>query len=267
VARGRNLQIYSCPLEQRKSNNINMTYTCTYAYLFATKFLLDHSLCVSISSIHTRMLLVCYHHHLSQETQNPSQETQISTMAMAMVPFQQRLQLLLMLWTIGLVSHVTFSLSAVSAGRATSKQQEQIKPRVMFICKANSCRSQMAHGFLEDIAGHTVTVESSGCIEASTVNLNAVTVMKEVGVDISQYTSHALTEYSPFDGYAAVVSLCGCLEFVPDTWKSDSVDSFVDWDLDDPPALDPGDLSVYRRVRDEVLDRVQALSSQLLVDP
>jgi glutathione/glutaredoxin type arsenate reductase len=182
---------------------------------------------------------------------------------MAMVLFQQRLQLLLMLWTIGLVSHVAYSLSAVSAGRATSKQPQ---PRVMFICKANSCRSQMAHGFMEDIFGDAVIVESSGCIEASTVNLNAVTVMREVGVDISQYTSHALTEYSPFDGYAAVVSLCGCMEFVPDTWKSGSVGCFVDWDLDDPPALDPGDLSVYRRVRDEVLDRVRALSSQILVE-
>eukprot|EP00527_Entomoneis_sp_CCMP2396_P002066 CAMPEP_0198142956 /NCGR_PEP_ID=MMETSP1443-20131203/5612_1 /TAXON_ID=186043 /ORGANISM="Entomoneis sp., Strain CCMP2396" /LENGTH=157 /DNA_ID=CAMNT_0043806089 /DNA_START=167 /DNA_END=640 /DNA_ORIENTATION=+ len=151
----------------------------------------------------------------------------------------------------------------MSSSSPTAAVQSSSRPRVMFICKSNSCRSQMAHGYLENIAGDSVIVESAGCIEESTVNMKAATVMQEVDIDISDYSSNALTEYDPCDGYAAVISLCGCGPEISPDWKKTY---FVDWNLDDPPALDPGDLSVYRRVRGEVLDRVEGLIQMLEVN-
>ena len=78
-------------------------------------------------------------------------------------------------------------------------------------------------------------------------------VMKEVGVDISDFTSDAVADYDPAD-FDIVISCCGCgKKLDPEdkiAWKKR--EAFYDWALDDPPAIDPGDLSEYRRVRDEV---------------
>ena len=160
--------------------------------------------------------------------------------------------------------HLTlFALISSGAGLSVGPAANK---RVMFICKANSCRSQMAHGFLEEFAGVArmpIKVESSGCIEASTVNPNAATVMNELGIDLSSYTSNALDEYDPTAGYDAVVCLCGCAELVPQPWKNGSTGAFMDWDVDDPPELDPGDLTVYRRVRDELQVHVRQLLGEL----
>ena len=77
--------------------------------------------------------------------------------------------------------------------------------------------------------------------------------MKEVGVDISDFTSDAVADYDPAD-FDIVISCCGCgKKLDPEdkiAWKKR--EAFYDWALDDPPAIDPGDLSEYRRVRDEV---------------
>ena len=80
-----------------------------------------------------------------------------------------------------------------------------------------------------------------------------------MGVDLSTHTSNALDEYDPAD-YDAIVCVCGCTTLVPDSWKGDA---YRDWDIDDPPELDPGDLSVYRRVRDELKVRVHDLYTGL----
>ena len=142
---------------------------------------------------------------------------------------------------------------------ATERREEP--PHVMFICKANSCRSQMAHGFMDQLSAGKIVSQSSGCISASVVNKKAVQVMDEIGIDLSAYGSNGLDEYDPFaKPYDAVVCLCGCKDLVPESWQSTAGEErFFDWDVDDPPELDPGDLSVYRRVRDELKDRVANL--------
>ena len=74
------------------------------------------------------------------------------------------------------------------------------KKNVLVLCTGNSCRSQLLHGYLEQLLGDRATVYSAG-VEVHGVNPKAVQVMAEDGVDISQHTSNHVDEYAavPFD--------------------------------------------------------------------
>ncbi len=123
--------------------------------------------------------------------------------------------------------------------------------RVMFVCKKNSARSQMAEGFAKHLGNGKIAVTSSG-LEASTVRPEAVATMKDAGIDITNQTSKALDEFKPED-FDIVISLCGCGVNLPPAWVTREV--FQDWQLDDP-AEQP---EIFPRVRDEVRDRVSKL--------
>ena len=66
--------------------------------------------------------------------------------------------------------------------------------KVLILCTGNSCRSQMAHGFLQSF-DKNITVRSAGTEPASQVNPKAVKVMYEVGIDISHHTPTMVDEY------------------------------------------------------------------------
>lgn len=124
--------------------------------------------------------------------------------------------------------------------------------RVMFVCKKNSRRSQMAEGFAKALGSDKVIVTSSG-LAASQIDPIVVQVMSEVGIDVSQQISQPLSDFVPQD-YDVVISLCGCGVNLPQEWLSREV--FADWQLDDPEGQT---IEVFRRVRDEVKDRVITL--------
>ncbi len=123
--------------------------------------------------------------------------------------------------------------------------------RVMFVCKKNSARSQMAEGFAKTLAKGNVEIVSSG-LEASEVNPGAITAMDAVGIDIRDQASKPLSDFKPED-FDVVISLCGCGVNLPTEWVLREV--FEDWQLDDP-AEQP---EIFPRVRDEVKERVEAL--------
>lgn len=127
--------------------------------------------------------------------------------------------------------------------------------RVMFVCKKNSARSQMAEGFAKAFGQGKIEVTSSG-LEASVVRPEAVAAMKEAGIDISHQTSKALADFQPED-FDVVISLCGCGVNLPPKWVTREV--FADWQLDDP-AEQP---EIFPRVRDEVKERVTQLIDSL----
>ena len=129
--------------------------------------------------------------------------------------------------------------------------------RVMFVCKRNSCRSQMAEGFTKTLGDGKVTVSSSG-LEASRVHPTAIEVMKDIGIDISDQTSDPLSDFQAED-YDAVISLCGCGVNLPEAWVLREV--FEDWELEDP---DGKSLETFHRVRDEIKDNVEKLVEKLL---
>ncbi len=72
--------------------------------------------------------------------------------------------------------------------------------KILVLCTGNSCRSQMAEGYLREFAGEKAVVYSAG-IETHGLNPRAVQVMKEDGLDISHHVSTHVDEYSgiPFD--------------------------------------------------------------------
>ncbi|MGL5796344.1 MAG: arsenate reductase, glutathione/glutaredoxin type [Waterburya sp.] len=128
--------------------------------------------------------------------------------------------------------------------------------KVMFVCKRNSCRSQMAEGFAKTLGEGKIEVTSSG-LEASRVHPTAIEVMSEIGIDISKQTSNPLSDFNA-DDYDAVISLCGCGVNLPPEWIKRSV--FEDWQLDDP---DGQPIETFHRVRDEIKERVVQLIDKL----
>lgn len=128
--------------------------------------------------------------------------------------------------------------------------------KVMFVCKRNSCRSQMAEGFARTLGAGKIAVTSSG-LESSRVHPTAIQVMDEIGIDITNQTSNPLSDFQAED-YDAVISLCGCGVNLPEDWVTQEV--FEDWQLDDP---DGQPLETFHRVRDEIKQRVEQLIKAL----
>lgn len=128
--------------------------------------------------------------------------------------------------------------------------------KVMFVCKKNSRRSQMAEGFARTLGEGKIGVTSSG-LEASEVSPQVVQVMSEVGIDISNQISKPLSDFNPED-YDAVISLCGCGVNLPEPWILRPI--FEDWQLDDPEGQP---IKTYYRVRDEIKERVAKLIQSL----
>mgnify|MGYP001059432523 CR=1 FL=1 len=101
------------------------------------------------------------------------------------------------------------------------------KLKVLFLCTGNSCRSQMAEGWIRHLHGDVVEAWSAG-IETHGLNPNAVAVMKEAGVDISGHRSKNVAELLdvPFD---FVITVCGDADercpFFPETPGSSTGDS------------------------------------------
>ncbi len=128
--------------------------------------------------------------------------------------------------------------------------------KVMFVCKRNSCRSQMAEGFAKTLGKGKIEVTSSG-LEASRVHPTAIQVMEEIGINITQQTSNPLSDFNA-DNYDAVISLCGCGVNLPQEWVLRNI--FEDWELDDP---DGQPLETFHRVRDEIKGKVEVLIKKL----
>jgi arsenate reductase len=124
--------------------------------------------------------------------------------------------------------------------------------KTMFVCKRNSCRSQMAEGWAKELGKGKLEVTSSG-LESSRVHPTAIAVMSEVGIDISNQTSDPLSDFKAED-YDIVISLCGCGVNLPPEWVVRDV--FEDWQLEDP---DGKSLDVFHRVRDEIKEKVSNL--------
>lgn len=143
---------------------------------------------------------------------------------------------------------------------------QMAKPKVLFLCTGNSCRSQMAEGWARHLLHDRIEPYSAG-IEAHGMNPNAVRVMAEAGVDISGQSSKRVGSLAdvPFD---LVVTVCGHAdENCPAFPRRARV---VHFGFDDPPKLaksaasEEESLGHYRRVRDEIREFVENELSKLL---
>ncbi|MGM9706092.1 MAG: arsenate reductase ArsC [Prevotella sp.] len=135
--------------------------------------------------------------------------------------------------------------------------------RILILCTGNSCRSQMAHGFMQSFDA-SLTVCSAGTQPAAHVHPLAVKAMAEAGIDISSHTPKSVTDYL-HQSWDYVITVCGganetCPAFLgpvahrlhigfDDPSKSQGSDDFV-W-------------SEFRRVRDEIRDAFFAFYKEL----
>jgi len=126
---------------------------------------------------------------------------------------------------------------------------------VLFLCVANSARSQMAEGIARALAPEGVRVSSAGS-EPTSLRPEAVEALREIGIDISGQRSKGMDEVErPVD---AVVTLCA--EEVCPAWLGPAMR--VHWGLPDPAAVDASPearLQAFRDVRDELRRRLSSL--------
>jgi arsenate reductase len=78
--------------------------------------------------------------------------------------------------------------------------------KILILCTGNSCRSQIAHGFLDHLTNNSVSVFSAG-IEKHGLNKNAVKCMTEIGLDISDYNSNHIDEYIN-ESFDFIITVC-----------------------------------------------------------
>ena len=129
------------------------------------------------------------------------------------------------------------------------------RPSVLFVCVHNAGRSQMAAGWLRELAGDRIEVRSAGSAPADSINPAAVAAMNEVGIDISHQTPKILTPDSVQASDVVITMGCGdACPYYPGK-------RYEDWKLEDPAGKG---IDEVRPVRDEIRVRVEDLIASLL---
>ena len=135
------------------------------------------------------------------------------------------------------------------------------KLKVLFLCTGNSCRSQMAQGWANHLKSDEIEAYSAG-IETHGLNPNAVKVMAESGVNISDHQSENVKDYLDKD-IDYVVTVCGHAHETCPVFPGQA--KIIHHGFDDPPFLaksvdtEAEKLAIYRRVRDEIRDYVKQM--------
>ena len=129
------------------------------------------------------------------------------------------------------------------------------KKNIIFICTGNACRSQIAHGLLQNLAKDRFNVFSAGS-HPSRVHLMSIKVMEEIGIDISHHKSDHIDEYLD-KGIDIVITVCNnanklCPIFPGNVnrlhWSID--DPFKGWDYNE------NQMESFRKTRNEIKNRI-----------
>ena len=129
------------------------------------------------------------------------------------------------------------------------------QPEVLFVCKHNAGRSQMAAGLVKLRSRGRIHVRSAGSTPGEEINPAAIAAMTELGVDISEEFPRPITDETV--RAADVVITMGCGDACPIFPGR----RYEDWELEDPEGKD---LETVRRIRDEIDVRVRELVGELL---
>jgi protein-tyrosine-phosphatase len=127
-------------------------------------------------------------------------------------------------------------------------------PTVLFVCVHNAGRSQMAAGYLRELAEGRVQVLSAGSEPADRLNPVAVQAMAEEGIDIAANTPAILTTDAVRESDVVITMGCG------DTCPVFPGKRYEDWDLTDPAGRP---IEEVRPIRDDIKRRVEALLAEL----
>ncbi len=128
-------------------------------------------------------------------------------------------------------------------------------PSVLFVCVHNAGRSQMAAGFLRDLAGERIEVRSAGSLPAERINPIVVEAMAEAGVDIAVEAPKVLTTDAVQESDVVITMGCGdaCPVFPGKRYE--------DWQLEDPAGQG---IDTVRAIRDDIRARVESLIASLI---
>ena len=131
------------------------------------------------------------------------------------------------------------------------------KPLIYFLCTGNSCRSQIADGFLNALGSDKYEVKSAG-LEAHGLNPRAVQVMQESGVDISKNTSDVI-DPDILNRADYVITLCGHADEHCPVISNKNVTKWH-WGFDDPAKATGTEdeiMNQFRTVRDSIKSRIE----------
>lgn len=139
--------------------------------------------------------------------------------------------------------------------------------KLLFLCKGNSCRSQMAEGFCKFFKREEYDAYSAG-MEARGLDPYAVIVMQEIGIDISSQLSKTVNELKLIDlTFDYVITVCSEEDEICPYYHAKL--GYIHHPFDDPPKLaihektEEDKLRHYRRVRDEIKSFIETLPSHL----
>ncbi len=138
-----------------------------------------------------------------------------------------------------------------------NKKESSLK-KVMFLCTANSCRSQMAEGFAKEYGKGLIEIYSAGLMAAG-VHKRAAAVMKEIGIDISRQESKTIDE-TLLRQMDIVVTLCNYAESLCPSTPSGI--RRIHWPIKDPVGTigtEEQIMNEFRRARDEIKEKVQKI--------
>lgn len=124
--------------------------------------------------------------------------------------------------------------------------------KILILCTGNSCRSQMAQGFLKSF-NDKIEVESAGTQPASKVNLNAVKVMGETGIDISKNSPKSVDEFLNNE-WDYVITVCDDAKETCPVFLG-KVKHRMHFGFEDPSNASGSEefiMSEFRRIRDEI---------------
>ncbi|MDN5808188.1 MAG: arsenate reductase ArsC [Brevibacterium sp.] len=130
------------------------------------------------------------------------------------------------------------------------------KPTVLFVCVHNAGRSQMAAGFLHELAGERVEVRSAGSAPGHQINPTAAEAMAEVGIDITDQHPKVLTPDTVKTSDVVITMGCG------DACPIFPGKRYEDWDLDDPAGQG---IETVRIIRDDIRARIETLLTSLSI--
>jgi arsenate reductase len=136
-----------------------------------------------------------------------------------------------------------------------------MKKKILVLCTGNSCRSQIAEGYLSHFAGDKAEVYSAG-VETHGVNPRAIATMAEDGIDISRHTSNHIDEYRdiPFD---FVITVCdNARERCP---YFPSKARMFHYNFPDPAKASGTEAEIAQAFRD-VRDQIKAYAQQFVAD-
>ena len=134
--------------------------------------------------------------------------------------------------------------------------------KIMFLCTANSCRSQMAEGLVREFGKDLVQPYSAGLFP-SYVHPRAIEVMKEIGIDISNQKSKTIDE-ELLKKMDIIITLCGHAEascpMTPPEIKR------IHWPIEDPVGdigTEQEIMDAFRKARDEIKTKIQSMVKEL----